>query len=484
MLEVNDCLTVAQLTKYIKRKFDADPYLNQTVYLVGQLTNFRKRARHQYFALKDEQGDRPSVINVVMFQSAFAQVSFEPENGQRVMIKGHVTVYPQTGQYQLYAQQMEIVGVGSLQVRFEQLVKKLRAEGLFDRPKQSLRPFPRQVAVVTSNDAAVKHDIITTVRRRNRLVQLVFYPTRVQGQGAAAEIAAQVKRVDADGGYDALIVARGGGSLEDLWPFNEEVVGRAVAAAQVPVVSSIGHETDTTITDLVADVRSATPTAAAEAVTGLPLADAYNELTSLQSQLYQIERDRLNYLHDRVTALTDSYLFQQPERLYQGPLQQVDQLTDQLGQGLTLQIAHRRRQVQEAQGQLLAQAPQAQLARRQRQVTLVTTDLIRAVDQQFSRQAQQLRDLAAARARLNDRLLAAEQGYLQGQQQAVGTLIGQLDALSPLKILKRGYAYVTKAAQVVTSSQQLQPGDGIELHLAQGRATATVTAVNKEEGKK
>lgn len=483
MVEEQDCLTVTQLTKYIKRKFDADPYLNREVYLVGQLTNFRKRAKHQYFALKDEQETRSSMINVVMFQAAFSRVAFEPENGQRVIIRGHVTVYPQNGQYQLYAESMEIAGVGSLQVRFEQLVKKLRAEGLFDQPKRALRPFPQRVAVVTSNDAAVKHDIITTVRRRNRLVQLVFYPTRVQGQGAAEEIAAQIKRVAEDGGYDALIVARGGGSLEDLWPFNEEVVGRAVAAASLPVVSSIGHETDTTVTDLVADVRSATPTAAAEAVTGLTLADAQAQLTSFQTQLYRIERDRLNYLQERLKQLTDSYPLRQPARIYQGPAQQVDQLTDQLTRTEALALADRRRMVQEAQGALLAQAPQTQLARRQRQVATLTDQLTRALDQQVNRHRQHLRDLEGARARLSDRLLTAGQGNLRTRQQAFHALMGQLDALSPLKILQRGYAYVTKDDQLVANSDQLAPGDSIQVHLASGRAKATVTAVDKEGSK-
>lgn len=484
MVEEKDCLTVNQLTKYIKYKFDADPYLNREVSLVGQLTNFRRRAKHQYFALKDEEGARPSTINVVMFQSAFSRVVFEPENGQRVIIRGHVTVYPASGQYQLYAETMEIAGIGSLQVRFEQLVKKLRAQGLFDQPKRPLRPFPRRVAVVTSNDAAVKHDIITTVRRRNRLVQLVFYPTRVQGQGAADEIAAQVKRVDADGDYDALIVARGGGSLEDLWPFNEEVVGRAVAAVKLPVVSSIGHETDTTVTDLVADVRSATPTAAAEAVTGLTLADAQAQLTTIQTQLYHAEHDRLHYLRERLASLTDSYLFRQPERLYQEPAQQVDQLTERLRQELALGLVQRRQRVQEARGALLAQAPQAQLARRQRELAVVSAQLTRALDHQLNRQTQHLHDLESTRARLTDRLLGAARGDLRARDQALTNLIGRLDDLSPLKILGRGYSYVTKDAQLVASSDQLTPGDAIQVHLTGGVATATVTAVNKEEGSK
>ena len=230
--------------------------------MVGHFLYFRLHKPHQYFALKDDQADGKFQLSVVMFQSAFAKVKFTPENGMRVIIRGRLSVYEARGNYQLYAEAMEVTGVGTLQVQFEQLYKKLRQEGLFDRPKKTVRPFPKRIAVVTSNDAAVKHDIITTVRRRNRLVQLVFYPTRVQGEQAAGEIAAQIKRVSDANDYDAVIVARGGGSLEDLWPFNEEVVARAINQANLPEISSIGHETAKTITDLVSDGRTATPTAA------------------------------------------------------------------------------------------------------------------------------------------------------------------------------------------------------------------------------
>ena len=180
-------ITVNQLTKYIRRKFQADPYIYQkNFWLVGELTDYRPSSRHQYFSLKDDNPDLPDQykISAVMFANDFRKIKFQPENGMKVLVYGHVDVYPNRGSYQFYVNQMEVKGVGALQIAFQQMYEKLKKEGLFDQPKKPIRPFPERVAIVTSNDAAVKHDIITTFRRRNPLIQLVFYPTKVQGDDA------------------------------------------------------------------------------------------------------------------------------------------------------------------------------------------------------------------------------------------------------------------------------------------------------------
>ena len=266
-------LTVSALTQYIKRKFDVDPYLHR-VYVVGEISNFRLRVNgHQYFSIKDEQAK----INVIMFKSAFAKVKFQPEEGMRVIVSGRISVYPGNGSYQLYVDSMQPDGVGALYQAYEQLKAKLDKEGLFKAPKQAIPRFPKKIAVVTSRSGAVIRDIITTVKRRYPIVQLVLFPVAVQGNEAAPNIAAQIKFINTLPDFDTIILGRGGGSIEDLWPFNEEVVARAIFESRIPTISSVGHETDTTIADLVADVRAATPTAAAELATPV-LTDVLTDL--------------------------------------------------------------------------------------------------------------------------------------------------------------------------------------------------------------
>lgn len=253
-------LTVTALTKYIKRKFDVDPYLGR-IYLTGELSNFRLRANaHQYFSLKDDHAK----ISAIMFKGAFEKIKFTPEEGMKVLVTGRISLYEASGSYQIYVDSMQPDGIGALYQAYEQLKKKLTAEGLFNLPKKQLPMFPKRIAVVTSPSGAVIRDIITTVQRRFPIAQIVLFPALVQGDRAAADIVKQIERANEIGDFDTLIIGRGGGSIEDLWPFNEEAVARAIVNSDLPVISSVGHETDTTIADLVADVRAATPTAAAE----------------------------------------------------------------------------------------------------------------------------------------------------------------------------------------------------------------------------
>ncbi len=453
MIAEQDCLTVTQLTTYIKRKFDYDPYLTKDVYVVGQLTDFRARRGHQYFALKDEtDSQRSAKINVVMFKGAFDKLKFAPENGMKVIIRGRVSVYEPTGNYQLYADSMEVAGLGSLQIAFQQMYDKLKAEGLFDRPRKSLRPFPKRIAVVTSLNGAVMHDIITTIRRRNPLIQLVFYPAKVQGDGAAATIARQIQRADQPDQYDALIVARGGGSLEDLWPFNEEIVGRAIAAAQIPVISSIGHETDTTIADLAADLRAPTPTAAAEQASAWELSEVLMQLQSLQEQLFHGQKRRLTQARQLVDNLAQSPVLQQPSRVLARPMQQVDEAQIKLTQAFQHRLYQAQRQVQTVSEQLQQNSPSQQLARQQ---------------------------LAVYQA--SQQLISEMKRRLQTATYQTQSLIDQLAALSPLTVLQRGYSYVTTNDQVVSNSQQLTPGETVKIHFAHGTAAATITEITTEE---
>lgn len=443
-------LTVSQLTKYLKLKFDRDPYL-QTVYLTGELSNFRLRSGHQYFSLKDDQ----AVIDAVMFRSQFSKVKFTPEEGMKLCVTGHVGLYERSGRYQIYIDTMEPDGVGSLYLAFEQLKKKLNAEGLFSRPKKAVPLFPRRIAVVTSLNGAVIRDINTTVRRRYPIAQVVLFPTVVQGERAAADIARQIKRAGERGDFDTLIIGRGGGSIEDLWPFNEEVVARAIADCPLPVISSVGHETDTTIADLVADQRAATPTAAAELATPQRLDNTLMLISDFQQRLYNTMRAQIDFEKKQLAKLTGSYIFQQPTRLYENYAQKVDQLTQQLRQQQERRLTNAANDVGQVYNRLLAYNPQ------------------RLVDQERLT----VQQLAA-------RLQTAAQAKTQQTAQQLQALTKQLHSLDPLKIMERGYTYVTRNGKVVNQAAQLNTGEPLLLHFADGEVTVTITDIKEKKNGK
>ena len=309
---MTEYLSVSTLTKYLKAKFERDPYLER-VYLTGEISNFRRRPNHQYFALKDEG----AVIQATMWAGQFRKLDFELEEGMKVLAIGRISIYPPSGSYSINIESLVPDGVGALALKFEQLKKKLAAEGLFDqRWKQNLPQFSKKIAVVTSPSGAVIRDIITTVQRRFPMSQIVLYPTKVQGAGAAEEISGNIRRANERGDFDVMIIGRGGGSIEDLWGFNEEIVVRAIFESRIPIISSVGHETDVTLADFVADSRAATPTAAAELATPNTKIDLINWANEQESRLFN--------------RLTHSVVFRQPERLYDGHVQKLDRLCERL----------------------------------------------------------------------------------------------------------------------------------------------------------
>ena len=288
--------TVSQVNRYVKRVLEADALL-AGVFIEGELSNFQAHSSgHLYFTLKDAG----AAISGVMFKSHTANLSFGPKNGMKVIAFGQLSLYEKAGQYQLYAEVFEPAGVGGLQLAFRQLSEKLQKEGLFDeKRKRQIPEFASTIAVITSPTGAAVHDIIRTIRRRNPAVKIVVVPAKVQGDGAATDLTQAIKDVNAWGGADVIILGRGGGSIEDLWAFNEEILARVIAASKIPIISAIGHETDFTISDFAADMRAATPTAAA-------VAAVYNHsqmvgyLASLQSGLIASIstsiRDRLSHI--------------------------------------------------------------------------------------------------------------------------------------------------------------------------------------------
>ncbi|AOW73668.1 exodeoxyribonuclease VII large subunit [Pediococcus acidilactici] len=440
-------LTVSALTQYIKRKFDVDPYLHR-VYVVGEISNFRLRVNgHQYFSIKDEQAK----INVIMFKSAFAKVKFQPEEGMRVIVSGRISVYPGNGSYQLYVDSMQPDGVGALYQAYEQLKAKLDKEGLFKAPKQAIPRFPKKIAVVTSRSGAVIRDIITTVKRRYPIVQLVLFPVAVQGNEAAPNIAAQIKFINTLPNFDTIILGRGGGSIEDLWPFNEEVVARAIFESRIPTISSVGHETDTTIADLVADVRAATPTAAAELATPV-LTDVLTDLQKTELRVINAFKNILKIKQQQARQLENSYIFQEPQRLYEGYVQNVDQLTERLRNAQKQYLADRSAELVKLQHRLLVNNPQNQVDLATQKVGYLREQLLSVITRRFTQSQTQMQKLVAA-----------------------------LDNLSPLRIMSRGYTYVTKNEQVVNSVEKLSVNDAIKLNFSDGSADAIIKTINNEE---
>lgn len=437
-----DYLTVTALTQYLKRKFDVDPYLGK-VYLTGEISNFRLRPHaHQYFSLKDDHAK----ISAIMFKSAFEKLKFTPETGMKVLVTGRISLYEPTGSYQIYVERMEPDGVGQLYQAYEQLKKKLADEGLFSAPKRPLPRFPKRIAVVTSPSGAVIRDIITTTRRRFPIAQIVLYPAVVQGDAAAADIVRQIQRANANGSFDTLIIGRGGGSIEDLWPFNEEIVARAIAASTLPVISSVGHETDTTIADLVADVRAATPTAAAELAVPV-LREELLKLAQQRTRLFNAMSNRINFQQERLNKLMTAYVFRQPQRLYETYVERLDRGQQALKRNMQTLVRQRQQRFALARQGLLSQSPLERVHRNQLVVSQTTTRM----------------NLEAKR-------------YLATQQKQVAQLINGLDYLSPLKIMGRGYSYVTQDKHVVRSVTDLKKSTAT-IHLSDGTAEAEIKTI-------
>ncbi len=295
--------TVGQINRYIKNLLENDFILNSLL-VQGEISNFKAHSTgHWYFTLKDATG----ALSCMVFRQDAEEIPFLPENGMQVILYGRVSLYERTGQYQLYGEFMEPVGMGALQMAFEQMKEKLAAEGLFDADfKREMPAHTQCIAVVTSPIGAAVRDVIQIVKRRDPRVKIAVFPTLVQGEKAAEDIVRSLRLANEWGGADVIILGRGGGSMEDLWPFNEEKVARAVFASEIPVISAVGHETDFTITDFVSDLRAPTPSAAAELATAIPLESRIAMLEGMQERLWRdvsaamvSSRRRLEFLKER-----------------------------------------------------------------------------------------------------------------------------------------------------------------------------------------
>jgi exodeoxyribonuclease VII large subunit len=441
-------LTVRELTRYIKMKLESDELL-QGVWVQGEISNFTHHTSgHMYFTLKDKDAR----IKCVMFASYNQRLPFRPKEGMKVLACGNVSVYERDGQYQFYVVEMQPDGIGSLYLAFEELKRRLEREGLFDPArKRPIPKFPRAVGVITSPTGAAVRDIVTTLGRRMPSVPVVLDPVLVQGKHAAPSIVRAIERMNELGEVDVLIVGRGGGSLEELWAFNEEIVARSIRASRIPVISAVGHETDFTIADFAADLRAATPTAAAEL--------AVPHHLEVRRALHQYELRLRNGLanqaarkRERLQRLMRSPFFMYPRQHLLQPAERLDRLRDRLRHAAQARLNLERERLMYAERRLAAVSPQeqARLARER------LGGLGRRLEQ-------------AARNAVKDsrrRFLAATR---------------HLDALSPLKTMQRGYGlvYDEAEARLVKSVRDVQPGDLVKVRLADGRLDCHVWAIEE-----
>lgn len=405
-------ITVSQLTRYIKYKIDNDVHLNE-VFLKGEISNFKAHTRgHYYFTLKDE-GSR---INAVMFASSTKNIKFMPQDGMKVLVTGKISVFEANGGYQIYVNDMLEDGVGNLYIAFEQLKKKLEAEGLFDPSiKKKIPKIPTRIGVVTASTGAAIKDIISTIKRRWPLAEILLFPSLVQGEDAAPDIVKQIK-LSENYDIDTLIVGRGGGSIEDLWPFNEEIVARAIYECPIPVISAVGHEIDFTIADFVADLRAPTPTGAAELAVPA-ISDVTNYLNQLKIRLNKSVQNKLTINRQKLSEITSRYIFTNPISIYQTKEMLFDSLLDRLKYATTNLVTIKEKKYLEIKNSYILKNPYQLLDKKSNK-------------------------------------------YLQ--------IISKLETLSPLLTLKRGYTMTKINDKVITSSKEAKKGDKLEIEFSDG----------------
>lgn len=484
-------LTVSQVTAMVKRAITEQ--LPATLHVVGEISNLKRHASgHLYLTLKDDRSE----LSCVMWRSAASGLKFRPENGLEVVATGQIDVFERAGRYQLYLRHLEPRGVGALELAFRQLHDKLKAEGLFDDAgKKPLPRFPRRVGIVTSPTGAAVRDIVRTLRRRYPCAELCLFPVTVQGPSAAGEIAAAIATLDQShrtvGGIDVLIVGRGGGSLEDLWAFNEEAVARAIHACRIPVVSAVGHEVDVTISDLVADVRAATPTAAAEIVAP-DREELLRRLDLLRHRVGRAAWHRAALRGATLRGVLHREPFRDPALLVHRREQIVDELVSRMLHATRHRLSAQQQLVTRCEALLQRIHPRSLAAEMRRHIVEVHHRLRWALrerwsgsDRALNRQAAALRSTRPERwiARLGDRVervgprLASAVGHrAQLLSARVEATAGKLQAMSYRATLARGFSItrVKKGRTVLRGVQGLKPGTRLLTETADGEVESAV----------
>ena len=418
-------LSVSALTRYLKAQFDSDPNLRH-VFLKGEISNFKAHTTgHLYFSVKDEG----SKINAIMFRSNASKLNFTPADGSKVLMAGRISVYEPTGSYQIYVDEMVEDGVGNLYVAFEKLKKKLQAEGLFDQSHKKLIPkIPRRVGIITASTGAAIRDIITTIKRRFPICETILFPTLVQGDNAKDDIVRNIE-IAKDYDLDVLIVGRGGGSIEDLWPFNEEIVARAIYNCDIPVISAVGHEIDFTIADFVADLRAPTPTAAAELA--VPnMSDLKSHISQLGIRLNEAIYKKINYQKLYLDSIKNSYVIKSPMIMFENKKQSLDLLKEKINELVLRNIQNKKDKL----------------------------DSLR-----------------------NSYILTNPQNIYKDKKVELKNIIDKLNLLNPLNVLGRGYSISYVGGKVLKSISLVKENSEVDVKLSDGTLKTVVQKIEKEK---
>lgn len=414
-------ITVSALNNYLKRKFEADVHLGY-VYLKGEISNFKPHSRgHLYFSLKDDT----SVISAIMFQGSAAKLNFEPKDGDKVLVEGKVVIYEATGKYQIILSNMQLDGIGELYIAYEKLKKELEKEGLFKvEYKKPIPKYPKRIGIITAPTGAAIKDILSTIKRRFPICETLLFPSLVQGKEAAPNI---VKNISLAQNYDldVLIVGRGGGSIEDLWAFNEEIVARAIFASKIPIISAVGHEVDFTIADFVADLRAPTPTGAAEMA--VPnISDVLLSIEQYKIRLCSSIKNKINVLEKRLDAFKNSYVLKNPMGIYEVKEQKLSSLMDKLSQSMQFKLQNSQVKYENLISTYVFTHP---------------LDIIKNRNKDYK------------------------------------VLLNKLELLNPLNILKNGYSVVTYNGKNISTTTELKKNDIIDIRMSKGLLKAEVREI-------
>lgn len=439
-------LSVSVINRYIKHVIDTDANL-QRVFIKGEISNFKAHSTgHLYFSIKDET----SKINAIMFNGNARKLNFNPTDGTKVLITGRISVYEATGNYQIYVDEMIEDGVGNLYIAFEKLKKQLAAEGLFDsKYKKPIPKYPTKIGVVTANTGAAIKDILSTIKRRFPIGQVILFPSLVQGDNAAKDIVKNIKLANTYD-LDVLIVGRGGGSIEDLWPFNEEIVARAIFDSKIPVISAVGHEVDFTIADFVADLRAPTPTGAAEMA--VPnLVDLNKYIEQLKIRLSSDIIKKINILKLNLDSLRNSYILKNPPILFENKKQNLDLISNKINELLLKKLELKKLHLDSLKNSYILKNPNMLFENKKQNLILLTKELNKTINLKIDNNVTKL-----------------------------NTIIEKLELINPLNVMKRGFSLTYKDNKLIKSVKKIKKDDELNIKFNDGNILVNVKEINNE----
>ena len=439
-------LSVSVINRYIKHVIDTDINL-QRVFIKGEISNFKAHSTgHLYFSIKDET----SKINAIMFNGNARKLNFNPTDGAKVLITGRISVYEATGNYQIYVDEMIEDGIGNLYIAFEKLKKQLAAEGLFDNKyKKQIPKYPTKIGVVTANTGAAIKDILSTIKRRYPIGQVILFPSLVQGDNAAKDIVKNIKLANSYD-LDVLIVGRGGGSIEDLWPFNEEIVARAIFDSKIPIISAVGHEVDFTIADFVADLRAPTPTGAAEmAVPNLVDLNKYIEQLKIRLSSDIMKKVNINKLN--LDSLRNSYILKNPNILFENEKQNLDLISNKLTEILLKKLEFKKLYLDSLKNSYILKNPNMLFENKKQNLILLTKQLNKNINLK-----------------------------LDNNITKINTIIEKLELINPLNVMKRGFSLTYKDNKLIKSVKKIKKDDTLNIKFNDGNILVNVKEINNE----